>query len=366
MIREYRSRKLLVLSFACAAAVVLTASCAAVQFKLSNRFASCLTDREADTILPVYKDWALKTKQRLGAIETAGEETVIVEKSCRRRVYRFGNNSVEIVKSEGNFGSTKMYSVDSTPVSGRSAEETEKCLTQAAQDLRGFRFADGEAIVDAYRDRYPQRWNDQYRTFALWLDCSHGRDSNYYDSLDTFVHEMTHGLQKGDCRTALPGPSAVVISKFPIKDPDQLHGLTAIQNTYQYAWENSRDFFPLLIFDELNAYTIGTETMTAELRSLGAPAVEDKDKSRPLVNLPLFAFYAVKYLTVVKEQNPQLYQENFAEGTSNRKVVDMLLARADNAYADWVAEIKRAKLPEYAAETNVWQQYLALKPAIAS
>jgi hypothetical protein len=163
----------------------------------------------------------------------------------------------------------------------------------------------------------------------------------------------------------MPRASVVMLGAFPTKDPDQLRGLTAIQKVYQYAWKQSTDF-PVVIFDELNAYTITTETTTAELRAIGVRALYDETKHRDLVNLPLFMVYAVKYLIAVKKQNPTLYKEEFAEDTQNRQVIDLLLGRAEKAYAAWAAELKRVGKTEKEPEKNLWQQYLAMKPMIAS
>ena len=77
--------------------------------------------------------------------------------------------------------------------------------------------------------------------------------------------------------------------------------------------------------------------------------------------LPVFMIYAVKYLKAVKKENPKLYNDEFGEGTTNRKLIDLLLGRAEKVYLAWTQELKRAGMPEYDGETNLWQQYLAMK-----
>jgi hypothetical protein len=256
-----------------------------------------------------------------------------------------------------------------------------KCLDQAVEDVGQLHFADGEAIVKTYRERLPQRWNDADGGPAIWLDCTNGKGPQYYISIATFLYEMTHGLQSKNClfvpnasdkacfdfkdSGSLPPASAVMLSDLPRADPNQLRFLTATQKIYPYAWGLSTNY-PIEIFDELNAYTITTETMTAELRAIGISAISDRNEQRRMVTLPLFMIYTGKYLGAVKNKNAKLYDEDFAEGTYNREVIDLLLGRAEKAYVAWTDELKRAKMPEYESEANLWRQYLAMKAQIAS
>ena len=353
--------------------IAMTSCSLNTQATVNNYLWPCLTDSEAGLVLPVFET-AVETS--IGPDSSSAYDTTLIEKTCRRRVYQRNGQQFEIVKSWRHLTGGSIAAGHA-----RTPEESMACLNQAVEDIRQLHYADADAIEKTYRERLPERWNSLDQGPASGLDCSQGKGGEYYNSIDTALHEMTHSLRSNDCvfvpnvtgnrcfdfkhRGSMPRATVVLITNLPTKDPEQLRFLAAIQKIYQYMWAQSTDF-PLGMFDELNAYTITTETMTAVLSARGVAALTDADHKRSFVSLPIFMIYTLKYLVAVKEEYPKLYNENFAEGTNNRKVIDLLLGRAEKAYVGWTDELQRVGKPELELENNLWRQYLLLKPQVAA
>ncbi|MGO9606822.1 MAG: hypothetical protein ACLQAT_26100 [Candidatus Binataceae bacterium] len=361
-------------SAACALAIFAATSCSpTTRAALEMRLWPCLTDSEADLILPMLVTATDADPASKGKIP---EETQLVQKSCHQRVYQRRGSEFTVVYYGGRFDA------HTRPIGLRpSPEQAQACLNHALQDIHQLHFSDGDAIVNTYRERFAEHWDDPERGLAKWLDCSDKNGFAYYVSIATLLHETTHNLAKGDClyvpdvkentcfdfkdRSSLPRANVLLLGEFPTKDAAALSGLSLVQNTYQQAWKASAQTFPIELFDELNAYTITAETMTAALHTDGASIVS-KDPKQNFILLPLFMVYTVKYLDAVKQEKPTLYQEDFAKGAQNREVIDLLLNRAENACKTWTEELEKVGMPENDVERSVWQQYLAMKPSIAS
>lgn len=145
----FRSEQLRIVSrVACALAMVAATSCSPVtKVWLGNRFWPCLTDNEAELILPMFETAADATAAGKG---NPPDSTTLIEESCRRRVYERNGHDFEVVKSWGTLAGN---STAHGPA--RSGEDSMKCLNQAVEDVGGLRFADGDTIVKTYRERHP-------------------------------------------------------------------------------------------------------------------------------------------------------------------------------------------------------------------
>jgi hypothetical protein len=74
--------------------------------------------------------------------------------------------------------------------------------------------------------------------------------------------------------------------------------------------------------------------------------------------------YTVKYLAVIKRQQPDLYRQDFGEGTNNRRIIDLLLIRAESAYEAWKMELNNRGKPEYEIERDLWNEYRVIKVSV--
>lgn len=326
----------------------------------------CITDDEAELVLPIFENLANASGS------TASSRTELRESSCRRRVYERNGQTFVVSKS---WGSVEGSGGSGNPPPPRTLEQARSCLEKAVSDIKRLNSSDGVAILDAYRARFPDRWNDPEHGPVMWLDCSKGEGPTYYDSLVTMLHESTHTLRSENClfipsvtgstcldfKGSLPSPAIAQIDSFPVKNPDVQSWLQVIQKTYLVEATSlnvSLGADPAVIFfDELNAYTVTTETDTAILRGGGVAALDMDQNFRPLVMLQLFMVYVARYLDEIRQMDPTVYKENLSSHTENRRVVDLLLNRATVAYKAWVDELKKNGKPELEFEQSLWREY---------
>lgn len=344
--------------------IIVTASACSATDRLAVTMTSwpCVTDTEADWILPM-----LEPSVDRGA--STPDPWELTSRHCRSRIYTRNGTDVEVVRSG-------WWSIEANalpPGLPRTPQQVTACLDESSSLVSRMHLADGEQVLQTYRARFPKLWNDPLRGPAQWVDCAHNASGG--GSVAPLLHEATHSLTQKNClfvpgtsiytclvfsdRKALPSATVLTMDAMPDVDLAQMRALSALAQTYQYVWKESD--FPFELFDELNAYTMTAEAMAAELRTSGAPGLTPQASTA----LPLFMVYTLKYLASVKAQNPDLFQREFAPGTANRKVIDLLLERAEAAQRTWLTDLKRADRVEPQAERDLWNRYLVLKSAEA-
>ncbi len=157
-----------------------------------------------------------------------------------------------------------------------------ECLTRAGDDLR--RFGIEPALLDTYRKENPQLWSDPDAGPARYLNCSGGRNAAPDESLMEMVHELTHQVTSDNGRclflgyppgtmcfnipSTLPSASIAILKKFPTEHRKDIETLGKAQDLYLVDFSKVNKG-PLYLFNELNAYTAGNETMTAVARNDG-------------------------------------------------------------------------------------------------
>jgi len=191
---------------------------------------------------------------------------------------------------------------------------------------------------------------------------------SYYNSIPILLHELTHDLQQQQClytpqenlcfelSPKLPLRSVAAFKSFPFKDENTIKGLSFIQNMYMTATDQP----PLILFDELNAYIVTNKTMTHILEKEGPSVLFDGEK-RPGVFLPMFLLYTVRYLSHVKNNEPELYKINFESHEGNRAALKILWSNGENTYTKWKSLLKKTGHEEKPFESAYWHDYLQEK-----
>ena len=318
-------------------------------------------------------------------VNTPGASTVLIKDVCEKRIYTRGKYRMVVFHPPGA-QPTPQWPPALTRVEGFAAlnlPEVSKaaaaqCLAQAGDDLH--RFGLEPELLDTYRQENPELWSDPDVGPARYLNCSGGRDAAYYFSLMLMVHEVTHQLTSDNGRClflgyppgkmcfsippTLPSASIAILKEFPAEDGKVIERLGKAQDLYLVDLSRVNQG-PLFLFNELNAYTAGNETMTAIVQHDGIAKLYHDGHRTPEM-LPLLTLWVARYLAEMKNRDPDFYSETLAPDTDDGRNVRSLLARADESYAAWIAALSKAGKREEQPEHDLWQEYLTEKKLIAS
>lgn len=315
---------------------------------------------------------------------TPGAQTELVRAVCDKRIYARGKYRIVI------FRPPAMSSVGWATIHDRiegfagpnrpevSQAAAVQCLAQAAADLE--RLGIERDLLDIYHRENPELWSDSDVGPARYLNCSEGRDAVYYRSLAVMVHEVTHQLTSDSGRCLflgyppsqtcfsippnLPSASIAILKDFPTQNRDELERLGKTQDLYLVDFPKLNKG-PLFLFNELNAYTAGNETMTAIARHDGIDKLyQDGDRESEM--LPLFALWVAHYLAEMHRRDPDFYSETLAAQTDDGERIRALLVRAEASYGAWTAELRRGGKREKEPEHNLWQAYLNQKKLVTN
>jgi hypothetical protein len=315
----------------------------------------------------------------------AGPSTTELAKSvCEKRIYVRGKYRVVIFREPSS--TTVGWGAGNGMIGGFAGPNrpqvtdaaAAQCLAQAGDDLH--RFGIEPELLDTYHKENPELWSDADGGPARYLNCSGGRDSAYYTSLMTMVHEVTHQLtsERGTCLflgyppgkmcfsipSTLPSASIAILKEFPTENRKQLEVLGKAQDLYLVDFSKVNKG-PLFLFNELNAYTAGNETLTAIARREGVDKLY-RDGERMSEMLPLLTLWVARYLAEMKQRDPDFYSETLTADTDDGRNIRALLTRAEDSYAAWIAELKKAGKGEKDPEHNLGQEYLKEKKLISN
>lgn len=338
----------------------------------------CLDDASA---APVLNELVKATD----ITNTAGATTTELAKSvCEKRIYVRGKYRVVIFREPNS--TTVGWGAGNGMIAGFAGpnrpEVTDtaaaQCLTQAGDDLH--RFGIEPELLDTYHRENPELWSDADAGPARYLNCSGGRDAAYYASLMTMVHEVTHQLtsEHGTCLflgyppgkmcfsipSTLPSASIAILKQFPTENHKDIEVLGKAQDLYLVDFSKLNKG-PLFLFNELNAYTAGNETMTAVARHQGIDKLYHAGE-RNSEMLPLLTLWVARYLAEMKKRDPDFYSETLTPDTDDGRNIYALLGRAEDSYAARTAELKKAGKREKDPDHKLWQEYLKEKKCIAN
>jgi hypothetical protein len=248
--------------------------------------------------------------------------------------------------------------------------EASTCLARAKQDLIAIGI--GADVLDTYRRNFGDVTDDPDIGPVHFLNCSGTGEPSYQESLSVMVHELTHQNTNGNCLYTSYGPLCFALSRdlpsssiatveelFDSDDP-YLKRLNKAQQLYLVQF-NKQNRGPGALFNELNAYTAGLEVSAALLKQNGPKGLLDKEGKPKAQMLPLVMLWTAKYLSELRDENPDLYTSTFGPATGNRKSVETLLAHGEAAYQGWTTELDRRHLAASQPEHQIWLLYQEAK-----
>jgi hypothetical protein len=289
---------------------------------------------------------------------TKNAATSLQQDGCWKKVYRRGDYLIVLFADPSKPGTIDSVLHDSSD----AAQHTQACLRQAESDIHAMNFPLAEHVLAEFQRLKAWRWSDTDMGPVFWVKCGAPSLSDYYDSLDTLVHESTHDVRQDDCLFVggtgeracfelgkeLPRRGIAAYKDFPFKDPKQLDGYKTLQHVYLEVANEG----PLLLFDELNAYTATALMLTRFAEQKGQAALFDKDGKRNTVILTAFMAFTVRYLEALSASDSALSQKYFGPDSSNLALVKELLRNAEDAYADWTRAL--AQMGKEPKEGEEW------------
>lgn len=315
--------------------------------------------------------------------KTAGPKaSVLLQDTCDKRIYRRGDYRIVIYTLPQTLNTTRsgLSVTQYERIRGFAgqdrgdlgADQAKACVDRALADLQTIGV--GSDAMALYRQRYAMQWDDPDVGPARYLNCT-GKGISYQRSLSVMIHEATHELTKGNCLYSLHSGYTVCFS-LPVTLPSasiaasEIHNPVGQRSKYVEQMENAQTLYlsdlssrnrgPGFLFNELNAYTAGTEVLSALLRTDGTEGLLEGGKPVPVL-LPLVSLWTVRYLNAMKKLDPDFYSEILAPGNADREQVDALLAHAEEAWQNWIAAEKQKHLTPLPDEEEIWKEYLAEK-----
>jgi hypothetical protein len=292
----------------------------------------------------------------------ANMQPALAVDGCWKRMYRMGQASMVMYrKRNGSIGvDAHLHDVDTA--------ERQACLDAALHELKTWRLVDTDSILRRYQAE-DTHWNDLDVGFANYLRCDPTGHKLEKESLVTALHETEHQLSSGGCLfraregkmacfnipNGMPKRSLGKLNEFPTTNPQQQEGARLFQEIYLVRFDES----PLLLLDELNAYVVTTRGYTAFLRKDGVPGFFEADgNTRSGVLLPMVMLWTTQYFERLGKQYPESAKA-FWGNPGNRDGVRGLLAEAEEAYREWLAQLQRVNKEQKELEANCWKMYLA-------
>lgn len=304
---------------------------------------------------------------------TSQESPQKLEALCNKEVYSKAGYRLLISKKPGT--QEDVNGVFRTEDQVLTPEAARSCLHKAETDINHMQFEAGTRALQAYKTSYPELYDDPDLGPVKWLRCKVSEQNDYYDSLSTLAHELSHELRKADCLfpsfnssaicfdldPSLPKRSLGLISKFPTEDQKKVEFLRMMQKIYL----TDADQPPSWLFDELNAYTITANGIARDLSTRGRSEFYRQDGTRNIVLLPMFLVITANYLIRLESQDPVGFENNFGAAGSNRSNLRSLLNASAIAFLNWDQIRRRSKVNTVDFETGFWNEYLALKDSRA-
>ncbi|RYZ60221.1 MAG: hypothetical protein EOP07_01480 [Proteobacteria bacterium] len=285
-------------------------------------------------------------------------ETTLSQDNCDKKVYLRKKHRI-IIYRDPTALEASLNSIVST--NEQDSAFTPDCLAKAERDISLLDVDLAAAIVAESRKKNAWKWNDMDIGPVRWLSCKSDK-VDYYKSLDTFVHESTHGARQENClyvasakthfcldlHKDLPSRNLAAYKNFPFTNPAEIQGYKGLEAAYFGSSEQT----PAMLFDELNAYTAGTAFYAGILDSIGRSAIYRDGDKRTTILLPAFMTYSLRYLNRVRREHPTLYVQNFDVNSKNRSFIIQLLDNAEKSDASWIRAAQ--KVGDRAKDSESW------------
>lgn len=216
-----------------------------------------------------------------------------------------------------------------------------ECLQEALSDIERLNVPSSDRIISGAKKHYGALWRDLDIGPSAWLNCKEqkNKNSSYYSSLDTFMHELRHlsgGIEQGcsfnthlnqnNC-FSLPKKDFVLDgltpkTNWPGVNKETIKSFKSTQDLYL---NNSKSAgSSVLLLDELRSYITGLQYMSASIGKVGKQVIYDKDQKRTSL-APLLAVYNL----VSRYQLARTKKDSgFAQSELHRSMaMDLKLAR---------------------------------------
>lgn len=332
---------------------------------------NCMPQQSIDAILPKM----VKTIDQFrpgNAGDNKDQKPALKTDQCWKRVYTYKAYSLVFYTNPNDPKREPQANIIETD---KIPKNPDQCWKQATKDIHnlGLNFAD--KVLENFRKDSEWLWNDGELGPVTYVKCDK-HAGEYLKSLSTVVHELIHKTQKDSCLDAPYHEGALcfkISDKAPPRAVAKLEHLPLADETTTNVYKKLNDGYseavqegPIIMLDELNAYTASTYMNTALLRKYGKGknGLFEKNKDRPVSVLPLFLFYTVEYVAVVKNKYPELYRKEFAPGTENHKQLMSMLSEGELAYKAWAETLKSVREHETSGEKAIWALYLKTKRSI--
>jgi hypothetical protein len=216
------------------------------------------------------------------------------------------------------------YKVSSTPFKNAPSS----CLKGALNDIEKLKIPYSKRLVSYAKDYYGIRWNDGFVGASEWISCKDqkNKNSNYYDSLNTFIHEIKHFSKlkihcshypwknRTDClQPSTKAKQAIsrleVRKNWPSVSKSFRSELINVQNLYLGNAKTSES--PILILEELRAYAVGLEATNSIYKKYGPEKVYDANNRRATL-IPMLGVLdlVVRYYKLRLKTDPTFNSSN--------------------------------------------------------
>jgi len=328
----------------------------------------CISDKDNSLVSGLEKlqikadSWAVKHSVPL-------KDTVLVEATCKKRIYKRGTFILEFWIYQNNSRTFRRIYRAKENIPSKMIPK--KCIAEAIDELDKVGVDFVKTMFDLFKSRYVQKDGDHWLEIASgFLKCRKEKDKDYFTKLLVFVHEINHFLRKDgniySCRIGkylkfklgkdLPKREIAKFEQFPTNKEEELSLYNNIQNNYINRLGN----MPLiLLFDELNAFTSTLEVLTALLKAYGNKAVfySGKGEKYTFVHIPLFLNYVLRYLHKLKSVYPNLYERYFIKNPSNMINALILCEEGESVYRKWLSVMEKNGREQMETEAKLWKMY---------
>ncbi|MBA2403346.1 MAG: hypothetical protein H0V66_01135 [Bdellovibrionales bacterium] len=320
--------------------------------------ASCATPKN-DSFCVEKKDEANLVKKLSTILSTMhGSEVKLkeLERSCHKIKYHaFESVQVVVYRLPG------MANALASTVNYTEGALQQACWNKALSDIAEIdRDGRYKKLLDLHQKMNSFEWQDLDVGPNKWVKCSEKDQEKYYGSLITLLHELNHevkNFKKDDVCLYLLEKNDYLCFTFDQDLPRRSLGRLDLNiiplEAGREALINMQDIYLINIdqevsslLDELYAYTLTLKGMQQVLKVKGGSYIFTEGK-RNIALVSMFQLIVKRYFERLKLKDPKAYAKAIEQ---NREPLKKLLQISNDAYIDWVKEMKSFQEKEKKAE----------------
>ncbi len=248
------------------------------------------------------------------------------------------------------------------------------CLADAEKTFQQLNLPQVLQMLSRVRSKEDWRWLDPDIGPAKWLECKPKRGDEYFERLQNFAHEVNHDAREEDClyiaaertRRCFVLPKEMPLARFARIQPKV--NVPAIQEMLDWILDlylgPKSSSTAVTLFDELNAYTLGTDVRVAAFEREGKRSLYDNKGHRGSNFLPLFLAQTAAYLTKLKSTDPAMYERTFGVAKENHANLLALFDQGEKAFEAWRKIASAPRDPMARVEMELWSFYRRMKSGL--